>query len=314
MSDVYHSQRTTRAKRVLNFVPDEARRPAALRRPSRRAFRQPSGDPAAPLAIVVFRDETLPGHHGFAARGALERAYRSPHRAPPDAGVRRPGLPGQRRLHGPRQLGHRPGGRRRVSATGLLWVLVLSNLMAILLQTLAARLGIVAGRDLAQACRESYPQAGVQRAVGAVRDRHRRLRSGGSAGRGHRAATCCFGLAAGDRRAADRARYDPGAVAFALRHPVDRGADPVADRDHDRLLPGGACRSPSRSCTRCFPALSPRLNTPEPVRRRGDPGRDRDAAQSLSAFGAGADAPHRPHRRRQARSLPLQPGRFRAWR
>ena len=42
---------------------------------------------------------------------------------------------------------------------GLLWVLVLSNLMAILLQTLAARLGIVAGRDLAQACREAYPKA-----------------------------------------------------------------------------------------------------------------------------------------------------------
>src|SRR6478736_8730336 len=38
----------------------------------------------------------------------------------------------------------------------LLWVLVVSNLMAILLQTLAARLGIVAGRDLAQACREAY--------------------------------------------------------------------------------------------------------------------------------------------------------------
>jgi manganese transport protein len=40
----------------------------------------------------------------------------------------------------------------------LLWVIVLSNLMAILLQTLAARLGIVAGRDLAQACREAYPK------------------------------------------------------------------------------------------------------------------------------------------------------------
>jgi manganese transport protein len=39
----------------------------------------------------------------------------------------------------------------------LLWVLVLSNAMAILLQTLSARLGIAAGRDLAQACRESYP-------------------------------------------------------------------------------------------------------------------------------------------------------------
>src|SRR5579871_1033877 len=40
----------------------------------------------------------------------------------------------------------------------LLWVLVLSNLMAILLQTLAARLGIVSQRDLAQACREAYPR------------------------------------------------------------------------------------------------------------------------------------------------------------
>ena len=41
----------------------------------------------------------------------------------------------------------------------LLWVLVSSNLMAILLQTLAARLGIVSGRDLAQACREAYPRS-----------------------------------------------------------------------------------------------------------------------------------------------------------
>ena len=55
----------------------------------------------------------------------------------------------------------------------LLWVLVLSNALAILLQTLSARLGIVTGRDLAQACRESYPKRGQLRAVGAVRDRHR---------------------------------------------------------------------------------------------------------------------------------------------
>ncbi len=39
----------------------------------------------------------------------------------------------------------------------LIWVILISNLMAILLQTLAARLGIVTGRDLAQACREHYP-------------------------------------------------------------------------------------------------------------------------------------------------------------
>ncbi|MDK4739555.1 Nramp family divalent metal transporter [Rhizobium sp. CNPSo 3464] len=38
----------------------------------------------------------------------------------------------------------------------LLAVIMLSNLMAILLQALAARLGIVTGRDLAQACRDHY--------------------------------------------------------------------------------------------------------------------------------------------------------------
>ena len=38
----------------------------------------------------------------------------------------------------------------------LLSVIMLSNLMAILLQALSARLGIVTGRDLAQACRDHY--------------------------------------------------------------------------------------------------------------------------------------------------------------
>lgn len=38
----------------------------------------------------------------------------------------------------------------------LIWVLLMSNLMAVLLQTLSARLGLVTGRDLAQACREHY--------------------------------------------------------------------------------------------------------------------------------------------------------------
>jgi manganese transport protein len=40
----------------------------------------------------------------------------------------------------------------------LLWVLLMSNLMALLLQSLASRLGIVSGRDLAQANRETYPR------------------------------------------------------------------------------------------------------------------------------------------------------------
>jgi manganese transport protein len=40
----------------------------------------------------------------------------------------------------------------------LIWVLLMSNLMALLLQSLSTRLGIVRGRDLAQANRETYPK------------------------------------------------------------------------------------------------------------------------------------------------------------
>jgi len=40
----------------------------------------------------------------------------------------------------------------------LIWVLLMSNLMALVLQNLSARLGIVRGRDLAQANREAYPR------------------------------------------------------------------------------------------------------------------------------------------------------------
>src|ERR1043165_9799227 len=37
----------------------------------------------------------------------------------------------------------------------LIWVLLMSNLMAVLLQTLSARMGIATGRDLAQSCRDN---------------------------------------------------------------------------------------------------------------------------------------------------------------
>src|SRR6201982_1728723 len=40
----------------------------------------------------------------------------------------------------------------------LLTVALLSNLMAIMLQSLCIRLGVGAGRDLAQACRDSFPR------------------------------------------------------------------------------------------------------------------------------------------------------------
>src|ERR1051326_230046 len=40
----------------------------------------------------------------------------------------------------------------------LLWVVALASLMAIVMQVLAARLGVVTGKDLAQACRDWYPK------------------------------------------------------------------------------------------------------------------------------------------------------------
>jgi manganese transport protein len=40
---------------------------------------------------------------------------------------------------------------------GLLWVVGLSSLMAIIMQIISARLGIVTGKDLARACRDYYP-------------------------------------------------------------------------------------------------------------------------------------------------------------
>jgi manganese transport protein len=40
----------------------------------------------------------------------------------------------------------------------LLWVIVLSNLMAMLLQSLSAKLGIASGRNLAEHCRDQFPR------------------------------------------------------------------------------------------------------------------------------------------------------------
>ncbi len=69
----------------------------------------------------------------------------------------------------------------------LLSVVLISNLMAILLQALAVKLGVVTGRDLAQACRDHYSRRASFVSVGALRDRHRGVRPGGSHRLGDRA-------------------------------------------------------------------------------------------------------------------------------
>ena len=71
----------------------------------------------------------------------------------------------------------------------LLCVVMVSNLMAILLQHLCIKLGVVTGRDLAQACRDHYSRPTGLVSLGPVRGGHRRLRSGGGGRLGHRPAT-----------------------------------------------------------------------------------------------------------------------------
>ncbi len=91
---------------------------------------------------------------------------------------------------------------------GLLWVVALSSVMAIFMQVISARLGVVTGKDLAQACRDFYPSWTRWPNWIGCELRHRRLRFGRSAwqrrrhqfavshsavlGRHHhRASTCC---------------------------------------------------------------------------------------------------------------------------
>ncbi len=62
----------------------------------------------------------------------------------------------------------------------LLWVVLAANLMAMLIQYLSAKLGIVTDRNLPELCREHYPRAVTWGAVGPGRgdrdgDRHRRV-------------------------------------------------------------------------------------------------------------------------------------------
>ena len=61
------------------------------------------------------------------------------------------------RLHGPWQFRdqHSGGGKY---GYGLLWVVLLANVIAMLFQALSAKLGIVTGRNLAEMCREQFPR------------------------------------------------------------------------------------------------------------------------------------------------------------
>jgi manganese transport protein len=113
--------------------------------------------PAASMATKDPRDSAAPG-----ARPSLPESYRTV--AVPPSGAawwRKLGAfagPGYLVAVGYMDPGNWATGIAGGSAFGytLLSVILLSNLMAMVLQALAAKLGIVTGLDLAQACREHY--------------------------------------------------------------------------------------------------------------------------------------------------------------
>ena len=117
----------------------------------------------------------------------------------------------------------------------LLSVILLSNLMAILLQALAARLGIVTDRDLAQACRATLFASRQLPALAGLRGRHHRLRS--RRGHRHRDRAQIAVRHSPDRRRADhRARRLPAAAADEQGFPLPRSLRHLAvDRDRDLL-------------------------------------------------------------------------------
>ena len=109
---------------------------------------------------------------GVAVRGGWRRAQAAPSLAEVYRSVAvRPGAPGWRKaiaFLGPGYLvavGYMDPGNWATSLAGgarfgytLLFVALLSNIMAIILQALCARLAVATGRDLAQACRDAFPK------------------------------------------------------------------------------------------------------------------------------------------------------------
>ena len=181
----------------------------------------------------------------------------------------------------------------------LLVVALISNIMAIVLQSLCARLAIASGRDLAQACRDAYPRWAAYPLWLAGRDRHHRHRHRRGDRHGHRPQPAVRHPAR-DRRDAHRARRVPDPLSAAARLSLSRGADHHAARRHRRLL----CR-PDRARQPGVGPADPRLRADHRDRAQsrdalsghGHPRRHRDAAQPLPAFGHRADARLRRHAR-----------------
>ncbi len=190
----------------------------------------------------------------------------------------------------------------------LLSVIFISNLLAILLQSLALKLGIVTGRDLAQMCRERYSRPREHAALDRRRDRHRRLRPR----RGHRLRhrpAIALSHSPAARRHHHRRRRAAHPAAAASQLPHRRSPRHRPDRPGRRLLwpsrSGIRIRNGCPCCTTCF-VPSPRdpAQPRDALHLHRHPRRDRDAPQPVSAFLDHPDQAVREERRRQAPGHP----------
>ena len=177
---------------------------------------------------------------------------------------------------------------------GLLWVVGLASLMAIFMQVISARLGVVTGKDLAQCCRDWYPRWTRWPNWLFCETGHRRLRPGRSAGQRrrhqpavshpaalgghhHRPSTCscCWRLQRFGMRTIE------AVVLRARRHDrrllLHRDLRPAADAAELSRKWAGALLTPG---------LPPGRHD---LRRHRHHRRDGHAAQSVPALGARAE-------------------------
>ena len=117
----------------------------------------------------------------------------------------------------------------------LIWVLFVSNLIALLLQSLSARLGIVRGLDLAQASKNTYPALCKFLPLYTGANSHHSLRPGRDHRHGHRFATA-VSSAADLGRIAYYNRYRPDAVPDEPGHAQTGGIYHVDDIYHRAFL------------------------------------------------------------------------------
>ena len=168
---------------------------------------------------------------------------------------------------------------------GLLWVVLLANLIAMLFQALSAKLGIVTGRNLAEIVSRPFSAAGGLGDVGGQRDCRDGDRSGGVPGRRYRAFPAVPD-AAPRRHGRDRDRDLRPADVPGLRFPADRTDHRRDGEHHCALLPRrnvhrAGRTGPRRHSTPVTPQLAD-AGGAAALRRHHR--RDRHAACGLSAF------------------------------